>query len=670
MPASQEQLETALRNADAAGDHAAATTLATELQKVRGAPASSAAAAPGDEPRSFKSMVNFASGAGLKGVADVLGIPMDTAQNISNLLKAAYGSAGMATGLLKAENAPDPDSNTLGGSDSIKALLKKIGALNADTEPRSGGERLVGAALEAAPSALIGRTPSVGAALKSMGVAGAGGAAGQGVAEAGGDPAAQATASLIAQRGASARPVESVRQAIQGGTDVAGRAAAARQAGIKTPSPGVSADSPVLQHAEALLAKLPGSAGRMQEAAEGRAAGMGAKTGEVARKLAPGGSSAEQAGRGLQSGASTWVKDHFRATQDQLYQRVTMPAQVKMSNLEAFLAKQTATQPGGKNVIESVTPAGVKKVDTSLKADMTEQLAPGITVKSDSIPGQAADQLRKRIGEQLDEQLVAGDMNKATLKGMYAAVSKDIEASLSPDQRKAWNRAKRYTEAGHTRIDSVIQPLFDRGTPEKALNFALSGTRDGASALRSIFGSLKPEEANVVRAHVVENMGRANPGAQTAEGNKFSVETFVTNWNKMAPEARRALFSDPKVRADMENIARVASDYKQAGRALYNPSGTAAAGAHAAAGGGFAVALMTGNFPVAAGVAGEVGLNNALARAMTNPKFVSWLAKAGSAPPDKRMQYVTELSALAGKTADPDQQADLQALADFAQQGK
>jgi hypothetical protein len=253
---------------------------------------------------------------------------------------------------------------------------------------------------------------------------------------------------------------------------------------------------------------------------------------------------------------------------------------------------------------------------------------------------------------------------------MYAAVSKDLEASLSPDQRKAWSRAKRYTEAGHTRIDSVIQPLFDRGTPEKALNFALSGTRDGASALRSIFGSLKPEEANVVRAHVVENMGRANPGAQTAEGNKFSVETFVTNWNKMAPEARRALFSDPKVRADMENIARVASDYKQAGRALYNPSGTAAAGAHAAAGGGFAVALMTGNFPVAAGVAGEVGLNNALARAMTNPKFVSWLAKAGSAPPDKRMQYVTELSALAGKTADPDQQADLQALADFAQQGK
>ncbi len=82
----------------------------------------------------------------------------------------------------------------------------------------------------------------------------------------------------------------------------------------------------------------------------------------------------------------------------------------------------------------------------------------------------------------------------------------------------------------------------------------------------------------------------------------------------------------------MDKIARVAERIKEGGEVFRNPSGTAnrgAAFAYPATIGGLLIAGQVG--PAAVAVGGGAGAN-VLARAMTNPRFVKWLARSTELP--------------------------------------
>lgn len=109
------------------------------------------------------------------------------------------------------------------------------------------------------------------------------------------------------------------------------------------------------------------------------------------------------------------------------------------------------------------------------------------------------------------------------------------------------------------------------------------------------------------------------------EGAEFSAQTFLTNWNKLSPEARRALFDryGPSFSKDMDRIARVAENIKTGAQVYANPPGTANRLAALTYGGALVSSLFTG---------GTVGLLSAgaglnlLARGLTKPWVVRWLA--------------------------------------------
>jgi hypothetical protein len=126
---------------------------------------------------------------------------------------------------------------------------------------------------------------------------------------------------------------------------------------------------------------------------------------------------------------------------------------------------------------------------------------------------------------------------------------------------------------------------------------------------------------------VIERLGKATPGQQDSTGGAWSPETFLTNWNRMAPKARDELLSgfpnSDQVRDDVQKVADAASQMRTNSKMWANPSGTsanaAARGTIGAIGVGGALApfgLVNPAVPIVAGAG--VGAANLIGRAVTS----------------------------------------------------
>src|SRR5690606_27430610 len=136
--------------------------------------------------------------------------------------------------------------------------------------------------------------------------------------------------------------------------------------------------------------------------------------------------------------------------------------------------------------------------------------------------------------------------------------------------------------------------------PEKVYAAAFSGVGQGATTLRSVMQSLDRGAQRELTASFIRRMGRATSREQTAAGDVFSMETFLTNWDSVSPEAKRVLFDrhGPMFSASMDRIARTAEGVREGSRVFRNPSGTARQGALMQAGGTALLGgqqLLTGN---------------------------------------------------------------------------
>lgn len=104
------------------------------------------------------------------------------------------------------------------------------------------------------------------------------------------------------------------------------------------------------------------------------------------------------------------------------------------------------------------------------------------------------------------------------------------------------SRANNYYKMSASRLDQLERVVDKNGGPEKVYAAAMSGTKDGGTTLRAVMQALDQEGQRAVTGAVLKRMGLASAGQQGAEGAEFSAQTFLTNWNKLSPEARRALF--------------------------------------------------------------------------------------------------------------------------------
>ncbi|MDP5211271.1 hypothetical protein, partial [Microbulbifer sp. 2205BS26-8] len=276
----------------------------------------------------------------------------------------------------------------------------------------------------------------------------------------------------------------------------------------------------------------------------------------------------------------------------------------------------------------------------------------------DSVDYQTLKEFRSIIGRKISGNDLISDIPRAELKQVYGAITEDIKAAASaagPQGLASFNRASNFTRSGHARLDGFVERILKKADPYKIFEAVTKGG-EGVATINSFKRSLTKSEWNVVVSNVVRKMGKANPGQQGSEGEIFSVNKFLTDWNRLGP-AKRALFGGTEAlnryRTNLDKIARQAERIKFSNREGANPSGSGQAIANTGAIVSAATATVLGHPQAIGGLLATVAINNGSARLMTNKRFVQWLAESAEIPSSARPEHMLKLAALTkGMTLD------------------
>lgn len=654
---SRDQLMQALRSADAAGDTAAAQAIARRLDAMKKGPDFSNVSAKTTTTETGKTDTGIGrliSGRKEGGIGRGLKLGLrNTLEGVAGIPD-AFG--GNALGKLVEMATGQPQASY---TDLARNLSDKLGLPTADTAEERVmsdiGRGISGTAVTMGAGGLASQAPGVvgrvgqffsaGPGMQTLSTVTGTGAAGL-TRERGGSEGQQIAAGLIGGLAPGAIPAAaagSVRTLARGGE--AGRQQMTQgiqqfeRAGT-SPTLGQVSPNARAQYAEAGLRNAPGAASVVRRRLEGQSEELGQQVENLAGRLSPA-QGAERGGKAIEAGITgpSGFMQRFKQESAKLYaqvdQQIPKGTPVNASATQQTLANLTTPIPGAKQTSQTLMNGKVNAIAQAF----SEDLAAG----QGRISYDAMKQLRSQIGEMIGDTTLTVDTPTRQLRQLYGAMSEDLTqaamATKNPQAISAAKRASNYYKAGMGRVEEVERVIDRSGGPEAVYRAMFSNSREGGTTLRKVMQSLDGKSQRDLAAVTLRRLGRANPSAQDDLGEVFSPTTFLTNWNKMAPEAKRALFDrfGTGFRDDLDTIAATTSKMRDAAQILPNPSGTAPAAAQATAYGTIATSLAMMEPTVAAGVAGAMGTANLGARAFTSPKVVKWLAQqtklpAGSLP--------------------------------------
>ena len=227
---------------------------------------------------------------------------------------------------------------------------------------------------------------------------------------------------------------------------------------------------------------------------------------------------------------------------------------------------------------------------------------------------------------------------------LYRAMTSDLKDGVDriggAALRKKWDETMKF----QAQWKATNQDLFDKiakyDAPEKVYRFLMNERTDGGTVLTRLKNEFTPEEWSDVSATVLQKLGYKRIGNEL--DTEFSINTFVTNYGNISNEAKDAFFGakGSELRTGLDELFGLMKDMSESAR-LKNFSNTARAtfaldtlsalgidvsniGVAGLTGqpGGIAAgaARMAGN------VAGRLLFPNQIAKLMTSPRFVKWLA--------------------------------------------
>lgn len=408
--------------------------------------------------------------------------------------------------------------------------------------------------------------------------------------------------------------------------------------GITPPASAVSGSKATQTVAKALESS-PFSADVMQRQAEAVVSQTKAAAERIVAQF--GQAQTKQGAGGTIKDAAAAAVGRFEERQHQLYEDVfTQIGPDTPAGLASVKALRMA--------MEGELSRAPQSLDRALTPAMNMLRSLEMDAANGGVPFAALRQVRTMIGRDIDSPILAGStgaQNEA-LKRIYGAITEDLSAAAATagsDVAQALQVADRYTRFFMQTAAKTMNKISSFDADEKAFDFAMSSARDGGTAIGRLRRHFEPAEWDTVSATVLHRIGQARPGAQDATGDAFSVSTFLTNWNKLAPEAKTALFGGNRyaeMAASLDDLVTVVSSLKDVekltntsntARAMFTLSILGALGSSAgAAVGGSAASAGTG----ALGLIGSAMSSRAAAKLITSPKFVQWLASAPATPDD------------------------------------
>jgi hypothetical protein len=600
---------------------------------------------PPEEQGAFRRGVGITARAGLKGalaiplaVFDKIGeVPGVTGSNdMSDALDRGLTSGGFA----KPESAGERVYSDIVGGVAGGLSLGGAGAL----AKTAGGVGLK-ATLADALASTTGRQAIAG---------GIGGGAGGIVRENGGTPGEQLAASLIAGLSPSMGKTlmtPLIRRAIRGGKD----GIATMKDNISTfenagtfPSVGQATGGNAARGLEAALSRFYGSSGKMLRFGRGQEDAIGANIAEKVDALHPGGISPTEMGDVLRNqvekvtvpGYNDMVGAKFKT----LYKELPNDTVVPVPTLSGKLGNLTKTVPGAEDFLSS------KVLDPNRDdwVDLAKNLQKSITANGGKgVPLEAIKTARSKIGSLMSASPFNVNVDTGQLKMLYGALSEDMRKAATaagPKALKAFEDANAATTKFHNYLD-VIKPVIEKnGGGDLVFTAAINGGKEGASKLETVYNSIPKSMRSSLSASIIQRMMRPAAGTGATQG-EFSLQNFFKNYEAMSAEGRAQVFGNiPKsLEKDFDSIAKTANiirngreDFGSASKAqegrtgmqqLLYPLVMVSSGAVGANGG-----ALTAGTAALAGATVVAGSSRVIANAMTNPKFVHWLASTNNIP--------------------------------------
>lgn len=583
-----------------------------------------------------------------KGIAGILGLPVDTVENVLNLAKAIPGTIATAAG--RPDLAPEPTHGSFGGSESIAKGLENIGFNTQNPRPDDAASRMLNTA-----GTIVGGSVVPGAGVRNTVAAAAGGAlAGEAL-----GPQYAGVGAMVP--GAAAQAASAAKAAVANPATIQKNLQTFKEAGT-APDVAQATESNFFRGLTNVVARVPGGQGVVSKFRDMEQEALG--------KSASTGVSAESGGRAIKQGVTGegGFLDRTKAT----WQNLDSEVSAKIPKGTTFAPNNTV-----KALDDLTTPTpGAEKTTGALVnpkiAEIKQNLSADLAANNGQLPFDALRALRSKVGSMLDDSLVSGIPN-GELKKLYGGLSKDLEGAANEAGAGAeFARQQNYYKARMERIENTLDKVLGSGkSPEDIFKAVAPTDADSVNKVRRVMRSLNPEDRQVVSEAIVNRLGRATPGKQDVTGEKFSSETFLTNWSRINDSAKSQLFSNPDMRSKLDAIAKVSDDIRQGKTVFGNPSGTSqgitAGGIYASVPAAAGMAA-TGNVPAAIGTLTTAGSlvagANIGAKMLTSPKVVNWLAQSSKVTTDQ--QRIAQLSRLAVIFNDTKDDALKQELADYS----
>lgn len=320
-----------------------------------------------------------------------------------------------------------------------------------------------------------------------------------------------------------------------------------------------------------------------------------------------------------------------------------------MAKLDQYIARLQA---------DPAAPAGA--VDDLTRFRQNIETGVGVTGLRDA---------RTRLSQGVYDGKLRSGQDQAMWRDILSDLSSDIDMGLRSagrgDAAGMFRQADTFWKGRVEHIDQVLQPILGRDrSGEQVLQAVESmarGNNGGNARLSRLLSEMTPDEAGQVRATLIERLGKAAPGAQDAEGAAYSASTFLTNWNRLTPQAKASLFSETGLRQNLNDLATLADGMKQS-QAMANHSNTGVATASNVAVG---TAVGLSNPAVALLGAGAQFLTG---RLMASPNFARLLAKTAKMPEQAASRTFSEQIGLIA-AREPLIANDIRAVQQFLMEG-
>lgn len=358
---------------------------------------------------------------------------------------------------------------------------------------------------------------------------------------------------------------------------------------------------------------------------------------------------------------------------------------VPMGNTFGRLIDALAPTPGAVNQSSRLLPKAQGYLE-ALQNDIIDRnnRIPG---NNDALPLAAIKEVKRNIGDLLEQSIMNGDTSKRQLNIIYGNLAEaERSAYANTPYAQQFADLQNMSSGFYRGVEQYLEPLVKQGvTPERIAQQIKSGVNIGDTKLTALFNEV-PAARGPIASETLRNLGLNN-------SRQFDANTFFKNWQKVSPTARQTLFgSNGQLPADYDQLALLAQRQGES-QAARNFSGTGGVsegfglarrffnsvtalagagvggmlghtmGAHQIDGVAEAIGGMGGaGIGIAASPLVELAADTVVPKLLTNPAFVRWLATP--TPMGGLPMHMRALTAIAG--ANPEISNEVAALQNYA----